>query len=386
MSLRTQYKDAMRRLSGRDGSDGRLAFIVNDLVIEEQLCNLKCSYCLTENFSLLMAVPDAFERLKANNVDRWMEVIHAFHRTVDAPVLRVSGGEFLWMRHACDFIEEASKHYETVQLITNAIPLKAEKLARLAAIENFHLNVSLDGHTHEMNVHRFPNPAMLDTVLRNLDMVVNAGMPVEIQMVLTDANVSNVCDFATFLVERYAGMVRLFPFPVRGATGNVRLSPSHAILELVERYDEFESILPPRAFVRHIGDYVVNQRRQLPCMIPATMVQLFGDGNFSACPHAWIEKIGNVVEDEDTIVNAYCDHGHYSIFLQPKPRNDFCRKCATPSDVLNLYLQGQIEDADLDQTFLYRGSETRQRLRDLRASFSDLVLPEMLAPAGLQGD
>jgi MoaA/NifB/PqqE/SkfB family radical SAM enzyme len=375
MSLKSRYREAMSRLTDAPGANGKLPFIINDLVIEEQLCNLKCSYCLTENFSLLMAVPDAFDRLKSNHVSKWMNVIHSFHKTVDAPVLRVSGGEFLWMRYACDFLEEVSEHYEVVQLITNAVPLKENKIERLAKIKNFHLNFSLDGHTCEMNIHRFPNPSMLDIVLRNLDMAVTAGMPAEVQMVLTDANTPQICEFAGFLAERYAGLVRLFPFPVRGSTGHVRLTPNSSVSELAARYDEFESVLPPRPFLDHIGAFVAEPRRQLPCMIPATMVQLFGDGSFSACPHAWIEKIGNVVEAEDAVVNAYCEHGHYSIFLQPRPRNDFCRRCATPSDVLNLYLLGQIEDRDLDRTFLYRGPRTRQRLRDVRDAFSAAFSP-----------
>lgn len=371
--MKERFRDVA--LNQRD-EHGRVKFLMNDMVIEEQLCQMKCSYCLTEEYNLLMAVPDARLRLTTDRRSDWHQVLDAYHEHVDSPVLRLSGGEFFWLRGSTEFVAECSRRYETVQVITNGVFLNPQRLEALAALGNCQLNISLDGHTLELNRHRLPEKQhrLHDVIMKNLDAAVKIGLRVEIQSVLTDANVHGQVAFAEFLRERYDGRVMLYFFPVRGDTAKRMGPPPGPHLDpLLESYDEFAGVLPPRAYVAHMVDQLRQNVRTLPCYITATMVQLFGQGDVSACPHAWVKPMGNITRNVPLVIEEYGRHQHYDLFMQQRPRFSFCKTCATPSDVINLYFLDRISDEEIGSTALYSGPRTRARLRELKENFRPLI-------------
>lgn len=373
MRLKGHFRDIM---TSHSDERGRLPFLMNDMVIEEQLCQMRCSYCLTEEYNLLMNVPDARLRLTTDWRSDWHSVLDAYHEQVDAPVLRISGGEFFWLRASTEFIAECCQRYETVQIITNGVFLNSQRLSALAGMGNAKLNISLDGHTPELNRHRLPprQRHLYGLIMRNLDAAVEAGIEVDIQSVLTDANYAGQVDFAEFLKERYDKRVTLFFFPVRGQVARrMGPPPGHYLMPLVERYAEFSGVLPPKAYVEHLAEQVKTGIRTLPCAVPATMAQLFGNGEVSACPHAWVKPMGNVTADHRVLLNTYAAHQHYDLFLNDRPRFEFCKDCATPSDLVNLYLLGRVSDAEMASTSLYSGAVTMERLRTLRSLFAPVL-------------
>jgi sulfatase maturation enzyme AslB (radical SAM superfamily) len=372
MRLKHQFREI---LGAAAESSGRLPFLMNDMVIEEQLCQMRCAYCLTEDFNLLMDVPDARKRLTTDWRADWHTVLDAYHEQVDAPILRLSGGEFFWLRASTEFVEECSRRYETVQVITNGVFLNPGRIERLAALGNCNLNISLDGHTLAMNRHRFPpkQVKLFDVIMANLAAAVAAGIRVEIQSVLTDANHSGQTEFAEYLRDNFDGKVMLSFFPVRGENFSRMGPPAGDHLRgLVERFDELSGVLPPRAYVAHMADQLQTNRRTLPCYIPATMGQLFGQGDLSACPHAWVQPMGNLVEDRRLLLDQYGSHQHYDLFLHDRPRFEFCKTCATPSDIVNLYFLGEVSDEEIGRTALYSGARTQARLRQLREMFGTI--------------
>ena len=380
MRLRDHFREVM---TARSDTSGRLPFLVNDMVIEEQLCQMRCAYCLTEEYNLLMNVPDAQVRLTTDRRADWHAVLDAYHANVDSPILRLSGGEFFWLRGSTEFIAECSKRYETVQVITNGVFLKPERLDALAALGNCQLNISLDGHTLELNRYRLPprQAKLHPVIMQHLDDAVARAIPVEIQSVLTDLNADGQLAFCEFLRERYDGRVMLFFFPVRGDTAK-DMSPSRSdhLDPILERWDEFSGVLPPRAYVEHMNDQMRAGTRSLSCFITATMVQLFGNGEVSVCPHEWIKPIGNLRTDRQLISEQYARHQHYDLFLQDTPRFSVCKGCATPSDVLNLYFLGRISDDEMARCRLYSGPRSAARLRELREMFRPIVA--LVAAAG----
>jgi sulfatase maturation enzyme AslB (radical SAM superfamily) len=372
-----RLKEYFRRIAtAQRDPDGRLPFLMNDMVIEEQLCQMRCSYCLTEEYNLLMNVPDARLRLTTDRRQDWTAVVDAYHEHVDAPILRLSGGEFFWLKGSTEFVAECSARYETIQVITNGVFLTPQRLETLAALGNCQLNISLDGHTLTLNRHRLPpkQARLHDVIMRNLDAAVAAGLRIEIQSVLTDANVQGQVEFASFLREHYDGKVMLYFFPVRGEIAKqMAWPPGDHLAPLVERYDEFSGVLPPRAYVAHIAEQVRANLRTLPCYITATMAQLFGQGDVSACPHAWVKPMGNVATNRPLILEQYGSHQHYDLFMQDRPRFSFCKTCATPSDIVNLYFLDRVTDAEIGATALYSGPRSRARLRELKTMFQPIL-------------
>ncbi|MFD4575220.1 radical SAM protein [Streptomyces sp. NPDC058417] len=359
---------------------------MNDMVIEEQLCQMRCSYCLTEEYNLLMNVPDARLRLTTDRRQDWHEILDLYHAQVDAPILRLSGGEFFWLKGSTEFVEEASRRYETVQVITNGVFLTERRIAALAALGNVQLNISLDGHTLELNRHRLPpkQAKLHDVIMRALSAAAEAGLRVDIQSVLTDANYAGQLEFAEYLRDQVAGSTTLYFFPVRGETAErMGPPPGDHLVPLVERYDEFAEVLPPRAYVEHMADQLRTNVRTLGCFVTATMAQLFGQGDVSACPHAWVKPMGNLAENRTLLLDQYASHQHYDLFMHDRPRFSFCKTCATPSDVINLYFLDRITEEEIGATHLYSGERSRARLRELKAAFRPALSGD--APAGTDG-
>jgi sulfatase maturation enzyme AslB (radical SAM superfamily) len=380
MGLKKRFREVV---ADRPNNADRLPFLLNDMVIEEQLCQMRCAYCLTEEYNLLMNVPDARQRLTTDHRADWTQVLDAYHKHVDAPVLRLSGGEFFWLKGSTEFVADCSSRYETIQVITNGVFLNEQRLAALAAIGNCQLNISLDGHTPELNRHRFPprQRRLFDVVLKGLARAVEAGLRVEIQSVLTDANIDGQLEFARYLRDRYDNRVTLYFFPARGDVAErFGYEPGPYLNPVLEHYDELAGVLPPRAYVEHIAGQLRTLRRTLPCFITGAMVQLFGQGDVSACPHAWLEPMGNLDADPELIAREYAKHRDYDLFMQERPRFAFCRGCATPSDVVNLYLLGRISFAEITATPLYSGPRTGERLRELKALYQP-ILPVPSIPA-----
>ncbi|MEU5977728.1 radical SAM protein [Streptomyces sp. NPDC047315] len=333
---------------------------------------MRCSYCLTEDFNLLMNVPDARLRLTTDRRADWHEILDAYHRHVDSPIMRLSGGEFFWLKGSTEFVAECSARYEVVQVITNGVFLTPPRLRTLAGLGNVQLCLSLDGHTLQLNSHRLPpkQHRLFDVIMGHLDDAVELGIPIEIQSVLTDANVTAQADFAQFLLERYGSGVMLYFFPVRGETRASHAPPlGDHFATLVERYDELEPVLPPRAFVEHIGNQLKTGVRTLRCYATATMVQLFGQGDVSCCPYAWLKPMGNIKEQPELISEQFGKHQHYEMFMQSRPRFPFCKSCTGPIDVVNLYLFGIITESEIARCAPYAGPRALARLRELKATF-----------------
>ncbi|WP_432096765.1 radical SAM protein [Streptomyces sp. bgisy100] len=375
VALKNDFRNAM--FEHRDGQE-RLKLLMNDMVIEEQLCQMRCSYCLTEDFNLLMNVPDARLRLTTDRREDWHRILDGYHRQVDSPIMRLSGGEFFWLKGSTEFVEECSSKYEVVQVITNGVFLTPPRLEALAALGNVQLCLSLDGHTLEMNAHRLPpkQHRLFDVIMRHLDHAVELGIPIEIQSVLSDKNVTGQADFAAFLLERYGSGAMLYFFPVRGdAKDSLAPALGDHFRPLLERYDELEQVLPPRAFVEHIGNQLRTGVRTLRCYATATMVQLFGQGDVSCCPYAWLKPMGNITEDPQLIPEQFGKHQHYEMFMQPRPRFPYCKSCTGPIDVVNLFLLGQISEAEIARCAPYAGPQALARLNELKAAFEPIFTP-----------
>ncbi|MBA0052907.1 radical SAM protein [Streptomyces sp. AJS327] len=358
----------------RDSQD-RLKLLMNDMVIEEQLCQMRCSYCLTEDFNLLMNVPDARLRLTTDRRADWHQVLASYHASVDSPIMRLSGGEFFWLKGSTEFVAECSSMYEVVQVITNGVFLTPQRLEKLAELGNVQLCLSLDGHTLAMNDHRLPpkQHKLFDVIMRNLDNAAKMGIPIEIQSVLSDKNADGQADFARFLLDNYGEGVMLYFFPVRGDNKDSLAPPlGDHFAELLDRYDELETVLPPRPFVELIGAQLRTGERTLRCFATATMVQLFGQGDVSCCPYAWLSPMGNIQEQPTLIHEQFGKHQHYDMFMQPRPRFPYCKSCTGPIDVVNLYLMGEISETEIARCAPYAGPAALARLRELKAAFDPI--------------
>lgn len=358
-------------------SDRQLLYLMNDFVVQEHVCNLRCLYCLNFENELKGAqpwVPVEQVNLKAGGkgFTRALQVLELCRLKADAPILRISGGEILAIDGGVSFIEQVSTNWEKVQVLTNATLLRGETLERLSDIHSLNLCCSVDGHTLELNSLRTKNQRLAQSIIDGLLGAIKAGIPVEINTVLTGHNIEALYDFACYLaaLPKRADL-RLIPFPVRGEVAeDMAPSPQQlsSLYKLLDDYGQFESLLPPRAYLERLCNFYEQGRRSFRCHIPLAFIQSFDDGVIASCSNCWAVSLGNLLEDEN-VFHQIGEAKIHRLFLRPRPRVPFCQSCFTPFDIVNVYLDDECSLDDISGMNLYSSASVRDRLMRLKSAW-----------------
>ena len=352
----------------------KLLYLMNDFVIQEHVCNLRCNYCLNFENELKGTEPWVpLERIDLNlgskGFVRAHQVLEICRQQAQAPILRISGGEILAIAGGIEFIEQVAPDWEKVQILTNATLLFGETLERLSRIPSLNLCCSVDGHTEELNALRTKHAAWARRIIDGLLGAVEVGIPVEVNTVLTRHNVEALYDFAKFLfaLPKKADL-RLLPFPVRGEVAKrlaVLPGQTGSLHKLLDSYEELAPILPPRAYLTRLLDFYEQGRRAFRCRIPLTYLQTFDDGIVASCTNCWAVSLGSLLEGDEALRQVGQANIH-KIFLRPRPRISFCQGCFTPFDLVNLYFDDECSIDELSSMDIYSDSRVRERLELLK--------------------
>lgn len=378
-------------------ADSRVMMIFNDFVIKYDMCNFRCEYCLNKlipyDAKLWINTETSVRKNyteESNEEQKYIEnepfvystssslgkrinaLVNAFDKAIDTPVLRLSGGEVLQIKGIERFIEKISNRYEVVQIVTNGYFLTKYIIDRIKNIGNCHLHYSLDGHNLQLNRYRVKSGVIQKRLMENLDNAVKAGIPVEINSVMTSANTKNFMDFLNYLL-RYEGKVVVHSSPVRGRPLRVFYPEKESIKSfsnILSFYEKYKSILPPVAYIETLVEFMNNNKRELQCHLAKAAIQSIDDGNLTPCPNRWTVQIGNLFrESAYNIISRVGKEKIYNLLLQKKPRLDFCKRCYTAYDVINLYINGRISDVELKYLPLYSGPRVNRRMQLLKSQY-----------------
>ncbi|MEC5291700.1 radical SAM protein [Aurantimonas sp. C2-6-R+9] len=351
-------------------------FLYHDLIVAGNWCNLKCSYCTSVadagDFGEATSA-SAKRRGAAIAIPNVLAMLDGLRRHVDAPVIKVSGGELFLLANAADLVAELSARYAHVQVLTNGTELTPAIVERLSGLGNVGFNLSLDGHTPEMNAMRWRSPRLGERVMTALDAITATGRPLEITMVVSDANAAHLCDFLAFLATLPCRVV-LIPIPVRGIHSErlFGLEARRAFAELLRSLPgAFAPVLGPAAYYHRLADFLddANGIRRHRCHLTAAAVQLFDTGAITPCPVGWTAEIANVRRDGIDAASAVIgEHKLYDLMQRDPPRVPVCRNCFSQADVLNLYLDGAVDLEELAVMPLFSEPAAWQRLVELKTA------------------
>ncbi|MED7953440.1 radical SAM protein [Streptomyces sp. BE303] len=358
-----------------------LPLIGNDLVINEDSCNLSCTYCLTgqsnlkegHSLKLIFDPPKRDDYSPTTDLGRRINTVAGrLHGRFDLPLLKVTGGEIFLVRGIMDFLEEQSAHYEVLVIQTNGVLVNEEQLARLRSFGNVVLQISLDSHLYTGNSYRVQSESLHAKVLRTIGRILESGLPVEIYGVLNDRSITELCEFAGWL-GGFDNPPTFFPFPVRGPdseTFKVRPDQIGHIEELVRRYDEFADILPPRPYFDRLLSFYREGKRTFRCHLPRLVVSTFSDGVVTPCPNIWFSDMGNVLSDEaEGVLDKLGSSGLYQALLAPRPRLSACHGCFTPWDTLSMYFESEITLDELCAAPTYAPPRIRGMIEQAKADY-----------------
>lgn len=362
----------------------------NDLVVNEDSCNLSCEYCLTGQSNLkdshrlqLIFTPPKRDTYAegtelAGRIDK---VADRLRTRFDLPLLKVTGGEIFVVRGIMDFLEaEAAKH-EVLVVQTNAVLVKDEHLERLASWGNVVMQLSLDSHLFYGNSYRVQNEALHDKVVAAVTRIAASGMPTEIYGVLNDRSVTELEPFTRWIAEQDAAIM-FFPFPVRGPDAEdfkVRPDQIGLIEDFAAKYDELAQVLPPRPYFRRLLSFYHEGKRTFRCHLPRLVVSTFSDGVVTPCPNIWFSDMGNVLEDAEdgaSPLDKVGKTGMYQALLAPRPRLKACHGCFTPWDTLSMYFEDEITLDELCAAPTYAPERIRQLLATMKREYQEQSAPQ----------
>jgi MoaA/NifB/PqqE/SkfB family radical SAM enzyme len=353
----------------------------NDLVINEDSCNLSCEYCLTGQSNLkeghrLKLIFDPPKRdTYAEGTDlskRVNAVTDRMRGQFSMPLLKVTGGEIFVVKGIMDFLAREAPKYEVLVIQTNGMLVNEDHLAQLRSFGNVVMQVSLDSHLHSGNSYRVQKEAQHDKVVRSISAILDSGLPCEVYSVLNDRSVTEMPDFARWLAD-FENPPIYFPFPVRGPDAEqyaVRPDQVHYISEFVERYDEFKAVLPPMAYFKRLLSFYNKGKRTFRCHLPRLVVSTFSDGVVTPCPNIWFSDMGKVLDDDwQQVLGKVGETGLYKALLAKRPRLSACHGCFTPWDTLSMYFDDEITLDELCAAPTYSPPVIRKMLEDAKSDF-----------------
>ncbi|MGA9347576.1 MAG: radical SAM protein [Anaerolineae bacterium] len=348
--------------------------IVHDHVLTDFICNLRCTYCPCE-VDLIKRKGDmlyvrsseyspAYHESIGTFLERNQEVIRRSKRQKNTPILKVSGGEIFLIPEFMNMLPILADKYAVVQILTNGTLINPTIIEKLKAIPNIHIQVSLDGHTIEMNTHRFRNPRVLLLILNNLTLLSKANIPLEINCVLTTANTGGFFDFVKDIDHRLRECI-VYPFPVRS---NPELFPHPDQIETFEQafkenFLSVKHLLPPIQYFHALIEFMKSGKRLKGCYVPHVVLATSGDGQLEACTCGPVKSLGNVLAT--SVSEAFMRVGKdpcYDSVREPDLSPVCCHDCFTHYDIINLFMEGGISVRELKTMPFFNAPEVIDKL------------------------
>jgi MoaA/NifB/PqqE/SkfB family radical SAM enzyme len=299
-----------------DRYDKPMKMLLLDFVYLGELCNFRCRYCSSSKTAFRLNEHEIHQA--KNNLDK------ALGSLKDSFLIyRFSGGEIFLLEEILAALLERS--FPITQLLTNGTQLSETLLEKLQrAKDRVVVCVSLDGHTVAMNRMRESYSGMkestLHSILGHISSLVAAGIPVEIQTVLSDANCDYVISYLDFIIDSYpTDKLMVSIFPVRPAPRGLRLA---ALEDTIRNFDRYRQILPSRDYMVGLFNSISLQRKD-PCSVPR---------------HISFKVLRNGFSPKYELLSYFCECGGLRYYYGKR-----CTSCYTHYDLYNSILGGRTD-------------------------------------------
>lgn len=325
----------------------------NDFVINENYCN---QYYLTGESNFKKPIADTYNPESKLGKDL-NTIVQRILQKFKTPLLKVSGGEIFLIKGIIDFIEKTAINHSVTVVQTNGVLVSSECLDRLKKLGNIVIQISLDSHLHFGNSYRIQREDLHERAIKQISKIIESGLPVEMYSVLNDRSVTQMDEFAAWLLK-FDNKPLYFPYPVRGPNSDrfqVRPEQFRYIEHFLESFGKYSPVLPPEQYFIRLLNFYKEAGRNFRCCLPLLVLSTFNDGIFTACPNILFNNMGNLLEDEwEKAGEKVGNTALYSTLLGSRPRLEACRSCYTPWDLLTLYFDDKITLDDLLISPLYR--------------------------------
>lgn len=339
--------------------------IYQDQRVAEEFCNFKCDYCegfcpseynLATDKNGNLKFPEQWYSNMNNYTEKitkyfdpkrnldsfyklFLDALEKTKEVLNTDILKVSGGEITLNRNLIEYVKKIHNNYSKIQILTNGFLLSKDVINECKKLENICFQVSIDGIDYKSNYTKSHFENVTNRVIENIDYMVECGLGVEINCVLTKYNI----DYFEKFLQKYknADNFIIIPRPVRGLPKEV-LNFDKIQIEKFEKminynYNQYKDIIPSRKYFKRLINIMKNDIRAYKCYIPYFVQSIDGYGNFEDCPIGLITDTKfNVLEDNNCQINK-------KIFDNPK----LCKNCTNQYEMFNLYVEDKIDENDL---------------------------------------
>lgn len=343
--------------------------LMADCVLFEQYCNLHCDYCfLSHNFktklppaeaeALLAALASILQQVKQRNI----------------PIMKLSGGEIFMLPGLVGKLKE-NHDFARLQVLTNGTLLTRTIIDELAQLDNFGLQMTLDGHTFEANSLRFTSRALFQRVMDNMQYILEKNIPLEINMCLTRNNVAYLEAFLKELNHWKNRELILYPIPVRESEERFSVLPGQLeeLYKILEHYEQYASILPPIFYFNHMIHMLETgaKHKDWQCWVPELILGLQGNGDIKACPEV---GVGEQAVRANLFHSAELVSPGTAYLLRTRCRTlRVCSGCYTHYELMNAFINGSMSRADLESIWFFRNEQVMNSLEWMRGRFLERV-------------
>ena len=345
--------------------------IYQDQRIAEEFCNFKCEYCegfYPTDYSLLKdkegnlhvaeewykmiekypkCVQDNFGRGRSFDdfYNMASKIIEKSKEKIDTDILKISGGEVTIYKGLCDFVENLHQNYKMVQILSNGSNITDEDIKRYKKMGNITFQISLDGVTKEGNYGKSHSNVLTKRVVRNVEKLLENGLGVEINCVLTNHNTDKLDEILEYF-NGYKGLM-IVPRPVRGEPRNT-LGPTKEQVDKLENfiknnYDKYKTIIPPYSYFENLIDIMKTNNKKNNCYIPYFVQSVDGYGNYEMCPIGIFYDSNANIFSEEFNNNKYLIDSIYDI----RQNREKCKDCINQYEMFNLYVDDIIKEEEL---------------------------------------
>ena len=365
-----------------------------DQRIAEEFCNFRCEYCegfYPTEYSLLkdkegnLHVPEEWYKLIKrcpktvqenfetgrsfkHFYDMAEKIIKKNKKTIDIDILKISGGEVSIYQGLCDFVENIHNDFTMIQILSNGSNISKEDMLRYKNMGNITFQISLDGVTKESNYGKSHSSVITERVVKNVEELLNNGMGVEINCVLTKHNTDK---FDLFLehFKDYKNLM-IVPRPVRGEPRTI-LAASPEQVEVMEKYiyenyNKYKNIIPPIQYFDNLFAIMKTGKRPTNCYIPYFVQSVDGYGNFELCPIGLLYKEHNNIFDEQFISNELLLNSCYN-----NDNNKKCDDCINQYEMFNLFVDDKIGTDELRKLPSLNNDRVISHIEDIKVKIKE---------------
>lgn len=331
-------------------------------------CNLSCSYCRD------CIVKDD----KSFTFHHLEEQIEAFLSSFRAAVVKLSGyGEITMWTDFEKSLAYLRNKFPMVQVISNGT-FSQRVLDMLLKYDNVSPNLTIDGHTLEMNRLRVKgNYKLHEKILNNLRELTKAGRRVEVNCVLHKYNIEALASFCDYLSQFPRNSVMLFPFPAKtfalapGGVNDITGNKERLVDEIEGIWEKYRTILPPKIYLDEFKSFLKHGKMHMKCHVHWANLGSGSKNERLHCPNYGEElTYGSMLEGLTTrledIYNQEIEHLKKG-YVGPE-----CAICYNHFHILNNYLEGELTLEELLTLPSLQGAECSAIAKVVKREFQAL--------------